>query len=355
MLAAMRIRLAFVMLAGFLGCAHATTAAPQKPAADAKAAGVAAPAPTRDFPRDAPYRELVTALAAELVSPPETSHCLLAGNAQGYRFAGDASVALHPLPDMVDNLDDVVRDANALRVLTRHGSFGSVEATLAFVALTDAPATHGAVVLAITDRALYVRGTHDGTALPVRDLEELVSMLTPLVKDATLYVAAEPRIPLSKLYETLSRLKGLPAPVVLATALPSDVVLPTASTAHSAPLRCPDGLPETSAVTGDLSVDALTRGLAPLKDQGMTCLKQADGPGSAGGRLRLALRIDAHGKVSDACLVTSDVEDDALASCVLGQAVALRFDAPSPQGVVDAELPLALRPDSVPAQPPVCP
>jgi hypothetical protein len=353
MLATMRIRLAFVLFAGSMGCAHATTAAPQKPAA-AKAAEAPAPAPSRDFPRDAPYRELVTALAAELVAPAETSHCLLSSNAQGYRFAGDASVALHPLPDMVDNLDDVVRDANALRVLTRHGSFGSVEATLAFVALSEAPATHGAVVLVITDRALYVRGTHDGTALPVRDLDELVGMLTPLLKDATLYVAAEARTPLSKVYDTLSRLKALPAPVVLATALPSDVVLPTASTAHSAPLRCPDGLPETSADAGDLSVEALTRGLEPLKTQGMTCLKQADGPGSAGGRLRLALRIDAHGKVSDACLVASDVEDDALASCVLGQTASLRFDAPSPQGVVDAELPLSLRPDSVPAQRPVC-
>jgi len=118
--------------------------------------------------------------------------------------------------------------------------------------------------------------------------------------------------------------------------------------------RCPDGLSETDQPEGDLALDALLGAVTPLKQQAPDCLTRGGARGAAGGKLTIALRIDAQGKVNESCVRADELGDPAIAACVLELTHGLAFPAPQPAGVVDAELPLVLRPHSAPAQAPVC-
>jgi hypothetical protein len=333
------------------GCA--ASAAPVTPSATpAASAPVPALSASRELPHGARYGELVATLDLEDSLTPSAARCLLARSGAGHRFEGTSSVALHPLPATADELDSLVH-GSAARVLTRHGSFGKAEANLGFVALSEAPPTRTALLVVITDRALYAR-TLDGAPRVVNDLRSLPAQLRELAPDATTYVAAEAAVPIARVHEVLAALAALESPVVLAMALPPEVTLPAPPAPAERAARCPDGLAATDALEGDLPVAALQDGIAPLRERAPDCLRRAEGPGAAGGRLTIALRIDAAGRVGDACLVASDSDDDALASCLLGVARELRFSAPSPAGVVDAELPLVLKPESSGLQKPVC-
>jgi hypothetical protein len=350
MLPPMRTKGIPLMLA-LAGCA--ASAAPATPSTTPAAS---APAPalsaSRELPRGASYGELVAALDLEDSLTPSAARCLLARSGDGHRFEGTPSVALHPLPGTADELDSLLH-GGAARLLTRHGSYGKAEANLGFVALSEAPPTRSALLVVITDRALYAR-TLDGAPRVVNELATLTAQLRELSPGATAYVAAEARVPIARVYEVLAALSTLDAPVVLAMALPPDVTLPVPPPPGERAQRCPDGLAATDALEGDLPVAALQEGIAPLRERAPDCLRRAEGPGAAGGRLTIALRIDPVGRVGDACVVASDADDDTLASCLLSLARELRFAAPSPGGVVDAELPLVLKPDSGGVQKPVC-
>jgi hypothetical protein len=326
-----------------VGCAHAAepkapTAAPPSTGASEPVQGSSAPSATRDFPRDADFRELVLALDDEKALGPAEASCLLARTDRSFRFRGPSGVALHPLPPNADDLDDAMREAPALRVLTRHGSFGAANATLGFVALTQAQPMRNAAVLVVTDRGYYLRTLTDAQAVYSEQAAQVLEQARSKAAGSTLYVSAEGRVALTTVYDLLEALVGFPAPVVLAAALPSDVVLPAPAKGVSEVARCPDGLPETDAMSGDLPVADL--------QQGMT---------ASGDRLTLAMRVDANGRVSDACIVASEANDPALSACVLVRAHGLTFPKPSPSGVVDVELPLTIRPEAVVTPAPVCP
>jgi hypothetical protein len=68
----------------------------------------------------------------------------------------------------------------------------------------------------------------------------------------------------------------------------------------------------------------------------------------------VGLRIDAAGKVVVACVARDELQDDAVAGCVTELAHRLTFPPPSPSGVVDVELPVALRPGPRVLQPALC-
>jgi hypothetical protein len=340
------------------GCAHGSEQA-AKPALRTstetpQAAPESAPRVRRDFPRDALYRELVTAIDAENALGPSDAACLLARNEDGYRFAGEPAPAIHPLPESSDDLDDALRSGASLRVLTRHGSFGPEKASLGLAALTEAPPTRAATVLLVTDQAYYVKALSESAMQVASDAQEAAAQAKAHAQGGTLYVAAEGRVALSEVYDLLATLSDFPGPVVLAAPLPRDAVLPAQAKPSELPPRCPDGLPETDELSGDLPVAEISAGVAPLKERVPDCLIHADGPAAAGDRLTLAFRIDSRGQVIDACVVASESNDARLASCVLGLARELRFSAPSPRGVVDVELPLVVKPAGTPIEAPVC-
>jgi hypothetical protein len=112
--------------------------------------------------------------------------------------------------------------------------------------------------------------------------------------------------------------------------------------------------PAADAVEGDLPAVEVRAALAPLGEAAARCLAGASGRAASGGRLDLALRITAAGRVGDACVVRDPILDPTLRLCVLAAAQSLRFPAPSPAGFVDLALPLRLTPDAALAQRPLC-
>ena len=119
---------------------------------------------------------------------------------------------------------------------------------------------------------------------------------------------------------------------------------------------CPDGLPRpTGTVEGELAPAAIIGALGPLRDGATRCMASASGPGAAGTRVGLAMRIGPDGRLSAACMTADSASDPALRDCLLEVARATIFPAPSPAGSVDVLLPLELVPDASLAQALVCP
>ena len=168
------------------------------------------------------------------------------------------------------------------------------------------------------------------------------------------FVTAEAQVPVREVYALLEELHRLGARTAFAVNLAPNTPLP-AEPAPASVQRCPDGLSETSEPEGNLELDALLAGVGPLKERAPDCLTRGGAQGAAGGRLTVAMRIDAQGRVKESCMRADELGDPAIAACVLELTRGLAFPAPSPAGVVDAELPLVLRPHSAPAQAAVCP
>jgi hypothetical protein len=143
--------------------------------------------------------------------------------------------------------------------------------------------------------------------------------------------------------------------VAFALALPSSTHVP-AQNAQLSPQRCPDGLPEPveGSAEGELEASAIVHALAPLRVQAQACLEQARGAARAGGRLTLALRIAADGRLQESCVEDDATGDAQLELCILASARALQFPLPKPAGFVDVRLPLSLTPGSVAPQRALC-
>jgi hypothetical protein len=196
-----------------------------------------------------------------------------------------------------------------------------------------------------------VRGA-SGTGLLARDeldLRQAVAAIAQL-PDAVVFVAAEARYPLARLASLLGALAQ--REVTLATNLSADTSLRPRAPVRVT--RCPEGLPNTTEPEGSLPSDVLRNGVAPLRDAGSDCLLRGDARGAAGGRLSVGLRIDARGRVAVACVVRDELADDAVAGCVTDLAHRLSFPPPTPPGVVDVELPVALQPGPRVVQPALC-
>jgi hypothetical protein len=309
----------------------------------------------RALPAEATFADLVR--SASLVdgqNAPE-GRCLLGLDAQGFRLAADVGAGMHPIPQPAPELNELLKRSPSVQVLTPWGRYGAFASALSFTSLSAFPPARRAIVLVLTDRGLSVRGTDESTlVLDAKPMSESLKALGSL-ESSVVFVAAEAHVLTRELYALLQELALLGANTSLAVNLSADTALPSAAPdAAQAPEHCPDGLPETRAMEGDLSRDALLAGIAPLRDRVSECLTQGSAAGAAGGRLVLALRISERGAVDTACIEDHDLADPLIGRCVLSLARALQFEAPAPAGVVDAELPLLLRPNSAPAQAPIC-
>ncbi len=298
-------------------------------------------------------------MSLEELGAATTRRCLLARTTEGYRIEADLAIAVHPIPAPPEDLDATLTEATSARLLSRWGRHGVQPSVLTLAGLTDTPPTREAFALIITDRGLYLRASEPTqTSLAAIDdasLSDQLHALLPQDSDTTLFVSAEAHISVHRVEEVLKRLSGVHrGPIALAVALSPETALPAPRSSSAAARRCPDGLPDSDDVQGDLSVAALTEAFVPLRARAATCLQYADARGAAGSRMLLALRVRADGGVDQACMIADEAADDALAACVLAAAHDLRFPSPDPAGSVDVELPLVLRPNSPPAQVPVC-
>jgi hypothetical protein len=334
----------WLSLSVLFACAPKPLAAPVAPAPPT-------PRPVGDhFAPDATFGDLVRS-AGELLDTDRPANCLLAREPAGFQLRAELAASIRPLPLPAEDLDALLKQSDRAELLSAWGRHGDGSARLALVSFTLAAPAHSGVAIVATDRGLSVRGSST-TGLLARDeldAAQAVAAITQL-PDATLFVAAEAHYPLAKLADLLATLKG--REVTLATNLSADTTLRPRAPVRVT--RCPEGLPNTTEPEGALPNAALLEGVAPLREAGAECLLRGDARGAAGGRLSVGLRIDASGKVAVACVVRDELQDDAVAGCVTELAHRLTFPPPSPGGVVDVELPVALRPGARVSQPALC-
>jgi len=262
------------------------------------------------------------------------------------RFVGRFAPAVHPLASPVQGLAATLRGAGPVDVLTRYGRYGRASERPVFAAWTDAPPPRQPVLLALTAEGPLVRSLDERTSPAVR-LREDPSAVAQALHAAGydgVFVAADAELPLATLVTWLDALDAKGLPCSLASALPVGVSTAVKALPASVAEQCSEGLPEERGELGELTAAALRAGLAPVRSELVTCLGAGSIASAHGGRLQLALRIDAQGRVTRHCVVASSMPDEGLLACVMARVAALRFEPPRPSGTVDVELPLNLQP-----------
>ena len=344
-----RVLLASVLLA----CAPRTTDPPPQQAPQTSASTPSASTDTR-LNRQANYGDLVRSATAATQQRSAES-CLLAAHENGFALRGELAPAVRPVPMPAADLDDALKQSQDVELLSAWGRYGNGSAALAFATFTLHAPARDARLLVITDRGIALRGASGSSVQPRQGLKlEDVLVSLSATEPTLVAVAAEATAPLSSVHELLRALDARGLMVALAVNLATDTRLPAPSTAGAAVPRCPEGLPATDAPEGELDTAILTEGVAALRDALPDCLARGDARGAAGGKLTLAFRIAESGRVQEACVARDDIGDPGVAGCVTELARALRFAPPSPSGVLDIELPLALRPPPGPSQRATC-
>lgn len=316
--------------------------------------------PSRELTKDARFNDIVATVSALEPSGQPGQRCLLGAKRTGFRLGAELASALYPLPAAPDDLDAALKRAPVVRVLSRWGQYGQGNVTLALAAITEAPPTRNAFSVVLTDQGVYVR-TSDPQQ-PITDAAVKDEQLTQALDRAdafheysTLFLSAEANVPVARLLKILTTLsKESTGPIAFAVALPPGTPIPDPVAERAHPSLCPNGLPELEGEAGELELAAIHGALVPFQERAATCLEQADARGAAGGRLRLAIRVEASGRVGQTCVEANDTEDDALSACVIAATQQLVFPAPNPAGRVDLSLPIVLRQGSHPAQAPLC-
>lgn len=319
-----------------------------------------ASAAERSLAGDATYADLLDA-ARGLDQRRDTASdagCLLGGGGDAWRLAADLAPAIRPLPEADGDLDTrLSAGVGEVTVLTRWGPLGTGHAegiALTAVTTTLPTASSSARVWFVTERGIYERSSDGDVGATEPTAEPDVDGLS------TLFIAAEAGLPLSRLAEVLAMAPpqlaghiGLAVSLAEGTRLPE----PAAENAAEGVPICPEGVPPLAeeAPYGSLRADQLRSRLGPLRERAAICVSTATGPGAAGGRFDVAVRIDAEGAVQDACVQSDSADDPALRACLVRALRDLRFDAPSPPGVVDVALPLVLSPAAAQRQTPLCP
>jgi hypothetical protein len=251
-----------------------------------------------------------------------------------------------------------------VRLLTRWGIAGGTlpSRPLALIAFTTTVPVNGApaavIVGATGARVRTATGCVGRSPAGPDDLAS-PAVVEALRGAAVIAVTAEAGVTLARVVEVLTQLDPLGRPITLAVALDSETRLPEPAAAGGTDPdagMCPSGLPQPdpSAAEGVIHAPALTASLGTFRTAAQRCLASATGPGAAGGRLTLAFRIAADGRVAHACAIDDATRDSALRACVLESLRAIQFAAPDPAGWVDAQLPLVLRADETLAQRPLC-
>lgn len=323
------------------------------------------PPDVRSLAPDATFAELLDAARTldDRRDQESEAGCLLR---RAWRLEADLAVAVRPLPAAPDDLDDVLAaEPGPINVLSRWGAYGPgdpQQPSFSAVTTTLPPRREPAIVWAITERGAYVRSS----AEPARELDpvplaRLASTLPSADAVGALFVTAEAGTPISRVAEALATLPAelagrvaLAVPLAPGTRLPAP---PTIAEGDASAGLCTEGLPELpdSAPAGDLRADAIVQSLGPLRQAAGTCVSSTQGPGAAGGRVTLAMRIGPDGRVHEACAVRDETQDPALRECLVRAARAVAFPSPDPPGFVDVQLPLVLAPLESQRQAPLCP
>lgn len=358
---------AYLLCCAFSGCGARTNEGPkaQTPSTlPAAREGAHAPAtrstdapaskPSGALASDAQYGDLVRA-AGELEGVARSpSGCLLAATRDGFSLRAELSAAVRPLPLPPAELDEVLKQAAQVEILSAWGRYGDGSAPLSLAVFTDTAPTRLASALVLTDRGVRVRPASGGPGASF-DARDLAGALVQLTDNAerTWFVTAEAGVPVARVAEALARLGERAFKVALAVALSRDTQLPRPPPAKVA--LCDDGLPATELPEGSLPRAAIDDGIAPLRTLASDCLGRGDARGAAGGRIELAIRVGPSGRVQDACATRDALGDPAVLACVLDLARRLSFASPAPSGVIDLGLPVVLLPGSRPTQRPLCP
>lgn len=283
----------------------------------------------------------------QLRDQDSTAGCILTPRAGAFHLSSDLAVAVRPLPEPEVDLDARMASRDPVRVLTRYGSYGET-GTIGLSAMTTTAPPDRAVALVVflTDRGAYARRTDEafGDVVP-RPAEALAGVL-PFAEVATTFVAAEAGVPVESIAAFLRLLPStLAGNVGLAVALAPGTVLPaTPALEEEETVPVCDALPDApaDATEGSLEAADIVAALGPLRASAAICVGATSGPGARGGRLVLSARIDASGRVIEACISADSTDDAHLRACVLRAARGLVF--PEAGGLVDFALPLSLAP-----------
>jgi hypothetical protein len=356
-------RLALVaLLACSVGCGAAASEAPGR--ADRARGDRAVPAEERpparevssprDLAPDATFADLVAAARRQddLRDQDSSAGCLLRAPREGgaFRLEADLAAAVRPLPEPPPSLTARLERA---AVLTRYGAIGEPAAPLGLVAFTTTRPAAGApaAILVVTTRGLFLGGTEAAR------FDEIDPSRLARLDDgrSQLFVTAHAGVSVRALANVLAALPPMPGRIALAVALPEGTRLPEppAATAESAPICELSVLPD-DAPSGELSLDALRSGVAPLADRARLCAGTTDGAGALGGRVVVSMRIDPTGRVSEACVSEDETNDGVLRACLVAAARELGFAAPS-GGPVDVALPIRIEPGLAHRQQAICP
>lgn len=312
---------------------------------------------------DATYTDLLRAARTldDRRDQDSDAGCLLGRSASGWRLNADLSVAVRPLANAPDDLDARLAAPGPVVILSRWGRYGADgENALVLNAVTSTlpPPVEPAVVWVITDDGVYVRSTAAPSARTSGTAQEARAALPS--NAGALFIAAESGVSVARLAALLALVPPeLAGRVALAVPLAEGVRLPAPAAGGGGledPAFCPGGLPElpADAPLGDLRPDRIVSSLGPLRQGAEICVGASTGPGAAGGRVALAMRIGPDGTVSEACVVESASPDPTLHACLVRAARAVAFEAPSPPGFVDVQLPLVLAPLPVQRQRALC-
>ncbi|MBN1653018.1 MAG: hypothetical protein JXA30_04505 [Deltaproteobacteria bacterium] len=294
--------------------------------------------------------------------------CLLRHSAVtpgNWLLEADLAVAVRPLPEAPAELSRRLESVTGkIHLLTLWGRIGTEVGGIVLVAFTTTSPSSArlpAVALFLTERGVYLRHS-DQDAEPTMQLLQLEDVGPSLAKIAsqkafTLYVTADAATPISALYDLLQRLPYPRHEVALAVALAAETRLPAPLAAETdSEVWCPDGLPLLleDLPEGDMPRADIVAAIAAIRGKTQACVSSADASAAAGGRVVVAFRVGASGKVENRCLVEDDIKNLALAKCILSTLDELRLPPPNPTGPVDIHLPLRLSPEGISGQRPVC-
>jgi hypothetical protein len=324
-----------------------------------------APSELRTLGPNATFADLVRAARSLATGADRDSSagCMLERSQDGgYVLAADLMLALERMPDPPTDLGALLeRDARPIAMLTAFGTIRpQAEQGLALASFTTtAPGTQTAVLLALDHDVAFVRtsaaASADAAGEPVSSAAARALALVSSGR-STLFVSASASTPLSNVHALLALLSPSAA-VGLAVLLPHGTALPRSDAGGAldalADVACPDGLPEVALDTplGDLDASALGPSLHDLQADIAPCLAAMQVEAA---RVVLALRIAQDGSVAHACLLDAAGLDAHTAGCLVLAARSLVVPAPSPAGLVDLHLPLALHAEGPAAQRALC-
>jgi len=296
---------------------------------------------------DEPFGALVARLDAIAEEPARTVEpCLVRATTDGLRITADLAPAITPMPAVDADAIAVARAANTIRVASRYGVDGDSGPYVATFT-RHPPATEGLVIVVFVERdSVFLRSTREAGP---REDGIGIDRVGDRVRDATsashalVVVAASPDTPFARIGEALAAMRAVETPFALG------VAFTTNETLIARPGRPDDGvglcetLPPSSSERGSLPVSDLRDSVESLRREVASCSERADPRIYArGGRIRVAIRIDARGRATERCAVEDGLRDAPFRACLLDAVGAHAWPIPE-AGIVDVTFPLVVR------------